>query len=187
MVVFWEHSLGCAILSRELARSVGFEDSDKAYLAGLLHDLGYVVNLVLLPQQTKAAYDKGLLTGVFMGESEYEALGFTHCQSGEVVARKWNFTEDLVEVILCHHNPAAAVVNPALVAIVSLADRLCRGANLGIGYVESTNPAENWQEEWEILKGKVPRAAALEWADFAKDADTYFGEIRELVTAIFHK
>ncbi len=67
--VFWEHSLGCAILSRKLARCVGFECPEKAYLAGLLHDLGYVVNLVLLPKETKAAYENGLETGVFMGES----------------------------------------------------------------------------------------------------------------------
>jgi len=26
----------------------------------------------------------------------------------------------------------------------------------------------------------------LEWADFVKDADTYFSEIRELVVAMFH-
>jgi HDOD domain len=78
-VVFWEHSLRCAIVSCKLARTVGFGDPEKAYLAGLLHDLGYVVNLILLPQQTKAAIEKGIMkTGVFMGESEYEDFGFTH-------------------------------------------------------------------------------------------------------------
>ena len=185
--VFWEHSLGCAILSRKLARCVGFEDPEKAYLAGLLHDLGYVVNLVLLPQQTKAAYETGLQTGVFMGASEYEAFGFTHCQSGEVLARRWNFAEDLVEVILCHHNPAAAVVSPGLVAIVALADRLCRSTNLGIGYAETPDPAVCWQEDWEILKNNVRGAAVLEWADFVKDADAYFAEIRSLVMAMFQR
>jgi len=56
-----------------------------------------------------------------MGDVEYSELGFTHCQSGELLGRRWNLSEDLVEVILCHHNVAAAVSNPALVAIVSLA------------------------------------------------------------------
>jgi putative nucleotidyltransferase with HDIG domain len=185
-VVFWEHSLGCAILSRKLARSVGFDDPEKAYLAGLLHDVGYVVNLVLLPQQTKAALDKGLKTGAFMGESELEAFGFTHCQSGEVLARKWGFSSDLVEVILCHHNPAAAIINPAQVAIVALADRLCRSSNLGMGYAETPDPAASWQEDWKILQEQMPHAARIEWADFTKDADVYFAEIRVLVTAMFH-
>ena len=42
-----------------------------------------------------------------------------HCQTGEVLARRWNLADGLVEVIVCHHNVAAAVINPALVAIVS--------------------------------------------------------------------
>jgi HD-like signal output (HDOD) protein len=185
-LVFWEHSLGCAIMSRKLARCVGFDDPENAYLAGLLHDLGCVVNLVLFPVKTKSALEKGMQAGAFLGESEYEALGFTHCQSGEVLARRWNFSEELIEVIRCHHNPAAAVVNPALVAIVALADRLCRSANLGMGYVESLDPAASWQSDWKIVKATIPQAAALEWADFVKDAHTYFAETRELVMAMFH-
>src|SRR5262245_52481221 len=140
-VVFWEHSLGCAIVSRKLSRAVGFDDPEKAYLAGLLHDLGYVVNMMLFPQQEKSALENALKRHEFLGASEYETLGFTHCQSGEVLARFWNFSDDLVEVILCHHNAESAVVNPALVAIVALADRLCRAHALGVGYVEASNPA----------------------------------------------
>ncbi len=77
-VVFWEHSLGCAIVSRKLARAVGFADPEKAYLAGLLHDLGYIVNKVLFPHQEKAALESALKSGEFLGRSEYAALGFTH-------------------------------------------------------------------------------------------------------------
>ena len=40
-IIFWQHSL-----ARKLARSVGFEDPEKAYLAGLMHDIGFIVNLV---------------------------------------------------------------------------------------------------------------------------------------------
>lgn len=185
-VVFWEHSLGCAILSRKLARSVRFADPEKAYLAGLLHDLGYVVNLVLLPQLTKAAVEKAVKEGVFVGEIEYCDLGFTHCQSGELLARKWNFPDDVVEVILCHHNPAAAILNPALVAIVALADKLCRSSSLGLGYAETPDPAIAWQADWKILAEHCPPAAQMTWNDFVKDAETYFAEIRDLVTAMFH-
>ena len=137
-VVFWEHSLGCAIVSRKLARAVGFEDPERAYLAGLLHDLGYVVNIVLFPQQEKAALETAMQTGEFLGVSEYEKLGFSHCQSGEVLGRFWNFSDDLIEVILCHHNASAAVISPGLVAIVSLSDRPCRSHSLGVGAKKPT-------------------------------------------------
>jgi len=186
-LVFWEHSLGCAIVARKLSRAVGFNDPEKAYLAGLLHDLGYVVNMVLFPQQEKAALESALKTGEFLGASEYETLGFTHCQSGEVIGRFWNFSDDLVEVILCHHNAAAATLNPALVAIVALADRLCRSAALGVGYVEADDPALDWESDWGILKNKTPYAAQMQWQDFVKDSRSYLSEVKDLVKAMCQK
>src|SRR5580704_686707 len=50
-VAFWEHSLGCALVCRHFARKIAYPDPGKAYLAGLLHDLGIVVNLWLLPNE----------------------------------------------------------------------------------------------------------------------------------------
>ena len=182
--VFWEHSLGCAIVSRKLARAVDFVDPEKAYLAGLLHDLGYIVNMVLFPQQERAALENAFKTGEFLGLSEYETLGFTHCQSGEVLARFWNFSSDLVEVILCHHDPAAATINPPLVAIVALADRLCRSATLGVGYVEANDPSQNWQDEWTILQERTPYAAQMKWQDFVRDSQSYLPEVKDLVKAM---
>lgn len=44
---FWRHSLGCALVTQTLARKIGYPDPEKAYLAGLLHDLGFLVNSVL--------------------------------------------------------------------------------------------------------------------------------------------
>jgi putative nucleotidyltransferase with HDIG domain len=183
--IFWEHSLGVAMLSRKLARSMGFENPDQAYLAGLLHDIGYIVNLVLAPQLMKAALEQGTGNHIFIGEVEHSALGFTHCQSGEVLAHKWNFSPDMVEVIRCHHNQAAAVVNPVLVAIVSLTDRVCRSSSLGLGYAESPDPALTCAADWEILTQSCPRAAEMNWGDFVKDSDSYFAEIRTLVTTMF--
>lgn len=184
--VFWEHSLACAILSRKLARAVGFDDPEKAYLAGLLHDLGYIVNMILFPQQEKAAMEKAMQAGEFLGSSEYEALGFSHCQSGEILARYWHFSDDLVEVILCHHNAEAAALNPALVAIIALADRLCRAGELGVGYVEVDDPSLHWQSEWTILTAKTPYASQMEWRDFVKDSRNYLPEVKELVKAMCH-
>jgi len=183
-VVFWEHSLGCAIVSRKLARAVGFDDPEKAYLAGLLHDLGYIVNMLLFPQQEKAALESAMQNGEFLGESEYEKLGFTHCQSGEMLGRFWNFSDDLIEVILCHHDASAAAISPGLVAIVALSDRLCRSHALGVGYVEANDPSLEWEPDWRILIEKTPYASQMQWGDFVKDADTYLGEVKDLVKAM---
>jgi putative nucleotidyltransferase with HDIG domain len=183
-VVLWQHSLACGIIARKLARAVGFGDPEKAYLAGLLHDIGYIMNLVVFPESTNTAIETAKREGLFMGDVEYADMGFTHCQSGELLARRWNLSEGLVEVILCHHNAAAAVSNPALVAIVSLADRLSRSANLGLGYLETVNPMDAWEADWTLLVDKCPFAAEITWSDFVKDSKTYLEDIRKLVAAM---
>ncbi len=182
-LIFWQHSLACAIVSRKLARSVGFGDPEKAYLAGLLHDIGYIVNLVVLPQET-LAMERARREGLFAGEVEYSDLGFTHCQSGEILARRWRLADTLVEVILCHHDPAAATYNPALVAIVSLSDRLCRASDLGLGYAETPGPLESCAAEWRLLEEHCPFAGEISWNDFVKESANYVDEIHNLVIAM---
>jgi len=184
-MVFWLHSLACAIISRKLARSVGFGDPEKAYLAGLLHDIGYIVNLIVLPRETAAVMEKAQREGIFAGEVEYAELGFTHCQSGEVLGRQWRLSDGLVEVILCHHDASAAVINPALVAIVSLADKLSRTSDLGLGYAEAVVPMDSWEADWKILSDKCPFAAEMTWSEFAKESANYVGEIHKLVDAMY--
>jgi len=184
-VVFWKHSLACAIIARKLARSVGFGDPDKAYLAGLLHDIGYIVNLIVFPQQTQAAIKKAEHEGRFVEEVELSDLGFTHCQSGELLARRWKLAEALVEVILRHHNAATSVVNPGLVAIVALADRLCRASDLGLGYVDACNPMQGWDADWRLLTEHCPLAAEITWDAFVKETEAYTEEIHKLVSAMY--
>ncbi len=178
--IFWQHSLACAIIARKLARSVGFGDPEKAYLAGLLHDIGYIVNLVVFPKETAVAIEKAQREALFLGEVEHSHLGFTHCQSGELLARRWNLSD-----ILCHHNVGAAVNNPALVAIISLADRLSRASNLGLGYVEASDPLDAWNADWKILEEKCPLAGEMRWSDFVKDSEAYVQEIHNLVAAMY--
>jgi putative nucleotidyltransferase with HDIG domain len=184
-VVFWQHSLACAIMSRKLARSVGFGDPEKAYLAGLMHDIGYIVNLIVLPEKSSAVMERAQREGLFPGQVEYSDLGFTHCQSGEILARQWRLPDAQVEVILCHHDAAAAVVNPALVAIVSLSDRLGRASGLGFGYAEAPDSLDSWEADWKILIEKCPLAAEITWSEFAKESANYVGEIHKLVDSMY--
>ena len=184
-LVFWQHSLACAIIARKLARSVGFGDPEKAYLAGLMHDIGYIVNMVVLPQETAAALERARREGLFAGDVEYSDLGYTHCQAGEILARQWRLSDALIEVILCHHDPTMAKINPALVAIVSLSDKFCRASNLGLGYPEVVNPLDSWEADWKLLAEKCPFAADITWSEFVKDSAKYVDEIHNLVSAMY--
>jgi HD-like signal output (HDOD) protein len=48
--VFWKHSLGCALVCRKFSEKLAAADGEKAYMAGLLHDLGFMVNCQVFPR-----------------------------------------------------------------------------------------------------------------------------------------
>ena len=53
--VFWRHSLGCAMVCRKFSEKLAAADGEKAYMAGLLHDIGFMVNCLVFPQEFAAA------------------------------------------------------------------------------------------------------------------------------------
>ena len=85
-VAFWEHSLGCALVCRHFARKISYPDPGKAYLAGLLHDLGIIVNLWTCRKNSAAAFELARTEGIPLHEAEQSVLGFTHCESGRLLA-----------------------------------------------------------------------------------------------------
>src|SRR4030081_3591399 len=72
--VFWRHSLGCAMVCRKfsekLATSDSENDSEKAYMAGLLHDIGFMVNCLAFPKEFAKAMESAGQEGIPLGEAE---------------------------------------------------------------------------------------------------------------------
>ena len=62
-------------MSRHIARKINFSDPEKAYLAGLLHDLGIIVNLWILPKEFGSAWELGKAEGIPLHEAEQKAMG----------------------------------------------------------------------------------------------------------------
>jgi len=182
--VFWEHSLGCALVSRQFARRIG-ADAAKAYLAGLLHDIGIAAELSVIPAEFQQAYELSQSQGIPLHEAEMTMLGFTHCDAGKIVAEHWRLTPDLIAVAGCHHNPASADGSRALVALVSLSDLLCRMCGLGHGYIEERQV--NFLEElgFALLLKECPSLQGFDWARFTFELEAYMEEVHRLVSILY--
>jgi HD-like signal output (HDOD) protein len=176
-MVFWEHSLGCALVSRQFARRIGFADPGKAYLAGLLHDIGIVAELSVLPSEFQEAVELARSQGIPLHEAEARTLGFTHCQAGKIVGERWHLSSDLVAVLACHHDPQSAQQNRDLVAVVSLSDLLCRMCGLGHGFIEEQQI--NFLEEpgVTLLLEECPSLKGFDWARFTFELEAYMEEV----------
>jgi putative nucleotidyltransferase with HDIG domain len=90
----WEHSVAVGVLARDVLALSGHADSDAAYLAGLLHDVGKpVVASILLEaeRQTTELYNRS-----WIGAPEWiEVVSKTHRAVGSALAEKWQLPESI--------------------------------------------------------------------------------------------
>lgn len=184
-VVFWEHSLACALLARKLAKRIGVKDPEQVYLAGLLHDLGFMVNLRIAPEEFYDILRRALSEGEPVERLEEELWGCTHCDSGSMLAKKWELTPVVAEVIQYHHQLSKSSVHSGTVALVSLCDRLCRANGLGYGYAEKLATDWDQNELLDAMKEEWPVARTVNWVQISTDLVTYLKDVRKLVGVMF--
>jgi HD-like signal output (HDOD) protein len=184
-LVFWEHSLGCALVSRRLARRIGFRECDEAYLTGLLHDIGIIAMLLIMPDEFRRVAELATAQRIPLVEVERQVIGITHNVAGELLAEEWGMSSRVMEVVRRHHEPISEVLYPGLVSLVNLTDLLCRSCGLGYGYEEMQ--AVNFAAEpgWAILGNECPALRTFGWERFARELGDYVKEVKRLVSVLF--
>jgi HD-like signal output (HDOD) protein len=183
--VFWRHSLGCALVCRELAERIELRDPEQAYLAGLLHDLGLLVNSVAYAAEYPAVVDAARKVGHPLHQLEQEMLGFTHCESGAILAIAWRLPASVAEVIEWHHDVEHGPEGNPLIALVHLGDLICRLRGLGYGYDEWSGVDLAADSAWAELSKHCPRLATMDLARFTLDMESWVARIDALVDAVF--
>ena len=184
-VIFWEHSLGCALVSRHLARKLSLPDAEKAYLAGLLHDFGIIANMVTLPKEFGEALTLARSREIPLHEAELEIIGVTHADSGGILAGRWRLAPELVAVITHHHTPEQATEYRSLVGLVNIADLLCRMRNLGYGYPERRQVDLLEEKGFAVLVEDCATLQNFDWARLTFELDNYMFEVHRLVAALY--
>lgn len=126
----WSHAVGVAAGTKLIADRMKMGLADEAFLAGLIHDLGIMVELQydrnrLVDALTKTAPgpdgapSRGLLT------TEDEVLGANHQEFGRGLCEKWKFPKAFEFVTGFHHRPLELASDTrALTCMVHIADRL---------------------------------------------------------------
>ncbi|OPY70620.1 MAG: hypothetical protein A4E57_00463 [Syntrophorhabdaceae bacterium PtaU1.Bin034] len=149
MIGLWEHSLGCAILSRLIAKRRGLKDPEEASIYGLLHDIGKVILVIHFPHEYEAAMNEAEAKGSTVHEVENNQFSTTHATVGAWIAEQWNFPRQLTEVIRYHHKPHLSKTMPLEASIVHFSDVLLRGRGFGFAgdyMVPPLNP-----KAWEMI------------------------------------
>ena len=183
--VFWRHSLGCAMVCRKFSEKLAAADAEKAYMAGLLHDVGFMVNCLAFPKEFAAAMERARQEEIPLGEAEHATMGFTHCETGQALAEKWKLADDIIEVIAYHHAIEHSQKAQPLVALVHLSDLLCRMRGLGYGYYERHMVDLMADPAWAILLKEHRDLEGVDLVRFTFELDEAVGEIHALVATVF--
>lgn len=143
-LLIYEHSLGCAAISRVLAGKMGVEvDPSAAFLAGMLHDVGKLILLDLAPQsyaQILNANAKGE-NSVTLEQAWFET---DHTELGKLFGDSWGLSQAICHAISQHHNPSEAQTCD-LTRVTQLANQLSK--TWGVGQPESEVEVE-WTDPW---------------------------------------
>ncbi|MCX5810548.1 MAG: HDOD domain-containing protein [Proteobacteria bacterium] len=149
MVGLWEHSTGCSIAARLIARKKGLKEPEEISVAALLHDIGKVVLILQYPEHYEHAMKQAQERGVVIYLTEEDIFTVTHADAGSWIAEKWRFPGILTEVIRHHHKSRLSGTFSIETSIVNLADILVRARGFGFAgdnLVPAINPAV-----WENL------------------------------------
>jgi putative nucleotidyltransferase with HDIG domain len=124
----WTHAYRAAFYAYILAKSFKRRKEllDDVYVGGILHDLGQIVIASLHPELldriTRVCREKGIPAKLL----EDFTVGLNHAEVGALIARKWNFPEQLISAIRYHHEPTQApAAHRDIVYSVYLANAIC--------------------------------------------------------------
>jgi len=131
MVGLWEHSAGCAIAARLIAKKKGLTDPEDASLYGLLHDVGKSILLLRWPKVYARALSEAKVKDLSISDTEAAHFEVNHATAGAWLAEQWSFPTKLVEVIRYHHAPLRAKEARIETAIAHIADILVRARGFG--------------------------------------------------------
>jgi putative nucleotidyltransferase with HDIG domain len=128
----WNHSLAVALATRILSQRAGFKNTEQAFLAGLLHDVG---EMILVHGDANGFAKLGAEvqeTNCSMMDKEQEFYGFDHTLIGLTLLDSWNIDGQIGQAVLNHHSDLGGDNTNYLAATVALADYFCAKVDLGL-------------------------------------------------------
>lgn len=107
---FWRHSLTVASGARLIARRClnGRVDSDSAYVAGLLHEIGTLILDQYFPAEYARVRDIARGQKLAIHQIEQEMFRLDHGEIGAYLLDFWQLPAELIESVRFHHHPTQA-------------------------------------------------------------------------------
>ena len=128
----WKHSNAVAVCCKLIYRREFRERGGDIYVAGLLHDIGIIVEDQFFQWEFKQILDKSGQEETNLYLVERELLLVNHADIGQGIAVNWDFPDELINAIGLHHEPNLVEDEfKKAVLTVYIADYICQRENIG--------------------------------------------------------
>ena len=145
----WKHSLATAVQSRQIAKTIGIKKLEHFFLAGILHDIGKLTLLKLVPYDYIKTVELSINNKISLRQAELESLGFTSALVGNLLAEKWKLPIYLINAIKGYYNGMINNQFEKLVATVHISDII--SYTYGFSLVENEIIPEPNLQVWNYL------------------------------------
>ena len=151
---YWRHSIGTAIMTREILSLTEQQFEDEAdYVAGLLHNLGKLILAITFPVLFEEIYQK---KHEKTGDSllmEKKIVGWDHAKIGAYYLWNHHISNEIVEAIHWHNEPSRSENHHHLASAIQVADFITHeigvmGLDRHSGIIEQKRSE---LEGWKIL------------------------------------
>jgi putative nucleotidyltransferase with HDIG domain len=130
MESFWKHSITCGITARMIASHKKILNTERLFVAGLLHDIGKIILYQRVPDLAFEMFLRARQIPRLFRSVEREDLGYDHADLGGAVLEKWNLPQLLTQTVSYHHTPLSSP-HPTEASIINLSDILTNALELG--------------------------------------------------------
>ncbi|MCH8166091.1 MAG: HDOD domain-containing protein [Planctomycetes bacterium] len=168
----WIHCVATAAGSKLICDELKLGLSDEAFLAGLIHDIGIMVEVQAMRHELtqvfeEMTFDSDGAPQCDMREVEHRLLGADHTAFGAGLCETWKFPKSFGYVTRHHHNPSELPEgHRMLTSIVYMADRLSGQLDYGfrtdLMHLEISSADLDalglTTEQLERVKGSLPQA-----------------------------
>jgi len=165
---FWFNGVYCAVTARLLAFHCDGLDTERPFIAGLLHRIGHLISYHQLPEESLASVELAKQKDWPLYLAERDVLGFDYAQLGAELMREWQLPQSLQIITEFQTEPLKALKYTKETAIVHIASAITHNALADIPVTTDSlvvNPA-CWQisgltaENMPVIKAEVDQQAS---------------------------
>lgn len=159
----WTHSAAAGICSKMIAERIFSINGDDAYLTGLLHDIGLIVEWQGAANEFSTVYRLLEPNGPTIVKLEDEYIGTNHCEIGYLLAGEWAISDASREAIRDHHATLDSISPDSPTGVLQIAEYILAQLDLtlkeGVHYHLSPpliSHVKEYMDEYMVLADELP-------------------------------